>query len=67
MQAIAENAVIVSDNGYHVSFHPRCPNCGKVHETVTSGVGCTNGTIASAGSFTCWQCRKSFQIRIMKK
>ena len=39
MQAVAENAVIISDDGNYVRYHPRCPHCGKVHENLTSGVG----------------------------
>lgn len=54
MQAVAENAVIISDDGNYVRYHPRCPHCGK-------------GIVASAGSHTCYQCRKSFQVRIIRR
>ena len=67
MQAVAENAVIISDDGNYVRYHPRCPHCGKVHENLTSGVGCGNGIVASAGFHTCYQCHKNFQVRIIRR
>ena len=67
MQAVAENAVIVSDDGNYVRYHPRCPQCGKVNESLTSGVGCGNGIVAGPGFHTCYQCHKSFQVRIIRR
>ena len=49
----AENAMIVSDDGARVTFHPVCPKCGKVMCNVTGSGHCSNGT-ARVGSYSCY-------------
>ncbi len=60
--AWAENAVIIKDNGMQVAYHPKCPNCGKVYENITSNVGVSGGT-TYAGTFSCYKCGKAFSCR----
>ncbi len=60
--AWAENAVIISDDGSRVTFHRKCPYCGKVIQNVKQSVGVGGGT-SSVGSVTCPNCRKSYSSR----
>lgn len=48
----AQNAMIVSDDGAHVRFHPVCPHCGKVMTNTTGGGYCMHGT-SNVGRYSC--------------
>lgn len=51
----AENAMIVSDDGAQVRFHPVCPKCGYVVRNVTGSGHCRHGS-AHVGSYSCYKC-----------
>lgn len=60
--AWAENAAIIKDNGSIVTYHPKCPYCGTVHFNVTSS--CHVGGPTNAGTYSCYNCGKSYTIRL---
>ena len=60
----AQGAVIISDDGRQVRYHPQCPHCGKVNEGTTSNAAVGSGIRASLGIFNCFSCGKSFEVKI---
>ena len=52
---VVSGAVIVSDNGTIVRFHPKCDKCGYVETNFTSQIHCAHGT-SSSGGCSCPRC-----------
>ena len=65
--AVAQNAAIIEDNGLNVRFHPRCPYCGYLNHTFTSGTAVVEGGRMSVGSFSCQKCSKHFEIAVSRR
>lgn len=64
-RAYAENAQIITDDGARVTFHPQCPNCGKIITGTTGSGYCSHGT-SNVGHFSCYNCSKSFPVVIRR-
>lgn len=65
MHAWAENAVIVSDDGRQVKYHPRCPYCGKVNHISLASTYVGSGITNCHGP--CGSCLKIFPIKIGRR
>ncbi len=65
--AVGENAVIFSDDGRQVRYHARCPYCGHVATNTTYTHYLSQGIIANVGMHTCFQCHKSFGMRLIRR
>lgn len=59
--AKATNAIIVKDEGLHVTYHKKCPYCGAVSSStfdIAMQIGGVNNSSA-----TCQSCGKNFNVR----
>ena len=59
---VVTGAVIISDDGTTVKYHPQCPNCGRV-ETGTTCSGHV-ARMSNLGYCNCFKCGKSFPVQI---
>ena len=64
-RAYAENAAIITDDGARVTYHPQCPNCGKIISNTTSSGYCSHGR-DGLGYYHCDSCGESFQVTIYR-
>ena len=61
---VVEGAVIISDDGTHVRYHPQCPKCGNVEQSTTCSGHVSQGIRASLGGCSCFKCGNMFSVKI---
>lgn len=59
-----KGAVIISDDGTHVKYHPHCDKCGYTVENTTCSGHVGNGIRASLGMCTCPKCGAGIEVQI---
>ncbi len=57
-------AVIISDDGSTVKYHPQCPKCGHVMEGTTCSGYVGSNTRANLGVTTCPRCGATISTQI---
>lgn len=61
---VVKGAVIISDDGNQVKYHPHCDNCGYTMEGTTSRGSVGSGIRANLGCFTCPKCGETIWVQI---
>lgn len=59
-----KGAVIISDDGTIVKYHPQCPKCGHVMEGTTCSGHVGSGVRANLGGACCPRCGAYIDVQI---
>ena len=62
---VEKGAVIISDDGVEVKYHPKCPHCEHVEIGTTCRATVRHG-IVNAGGFNCSRCLTGYSVVIRR-